>query len=110
MTSTRKFWQARFSLEMFGNNDFEGFTDGDSWNGWACPYFSSETAEAVLKASERNGYRWQYDNESRSFLVRHSDDLQDYESERFSAMNILVNGSEHVVYAIGAYSWAWEML
>lgn len=104
----REFMRAEFSIDALENAKFEGFTDGDSWNGWACPYFTRETAEAVLKASEKNGFTWQYDNESRSFLVQHSNDPQDYEPERFSAMSILVNGAEHVVYAIGAYSWVWE--
>ena len=30
-----------------GETIFEGFTLGETWNGWAMPYFTLETAEAI---------------------------------------------------------------
>jgi hypothetical protein len=110
MSITREFTQAKFSTDAFENNVFEGFTDGSLWNGWACPYFTYEIATRVLQMSEANGYRWHYDKNTRSFLVSHIDDPMGTEPERFEGIDILINDSgERVLYAIGAYSWTWEV-
>lgn len=108
MTATRKFSRMRFSIESLENAEFEGFTDGDSWNGWACPYFTNQTAKTILKASEINGYSWRYDAAADAFLVSHIDDPESFEPERFESVNINVDGSNIVVYPVGAYSWIWE--
>lgn len=108
MLADREFQRADFSIEMLGEATFEGFTCGDTWNGWRCPYFTREEAIEVLNASVSNGYSWRYDDEPGVFLVRHPHDPADSEPERFDAIRISVNGCSIEVYAIGAYSWAWE--
>lgn len=45
-----------FVIDSIPDAIFTGFTDGDDWNGWACPYFEKSEAECVLKASEANGF------------------------------------------------------
>lgn len=107
--SLREFKRACFSNDMLGNAYFDGYTDGDSWNGWACPYFTQDIAEAVLKASEKNGYIWSYDETAACFLVRHNEDPEDYEPEMFAGVKIQVEGHEIIAYAIGAYSWTWDI-
>ena len=37
--------------------EFEGYTAGNTWNGWACPYFERQVAEAFLKPAIMNGYK-----------------------------------------------------
>lgn len=109
MAPIRELRRAKFSLEMLEDISFEGFTAGDSWNGWDCPYFARETTERVLKASEKNNYRWSYDDKSDSFLVKHIDDPDDFEAEKFGGISIMVDGHKTMVYAVGAYSWTWEI-
>lgn len=109
MTANGGFRRADFSIETLGNVSFQGFTRGETWNGWQCPYFTRETAEQILKASERNGYRWQYDETSDTYLVQHSADPTDFEPDRFEEVKIEIEGLETKAYAIGAYSWAWEI-
>ena len=38
--------KALFSMDCFDENqpDIEGITYGNTWNGWACPYFTFENA------------------------------------------------------------------
>lgn len=110
MTATGKFRRAVFSIETLENLPFQGFTCGETWNGWECPYFTRETAEQILKASERNGYRWRYDETSDAYLVQHSADPEDFEPERFERANIEIEGLKAKAYPIGAYSWAWQIL
>jgi len=33
---------AKFKLEALGYDTFDGFTKGELWNGWDCPYFTSK--------------------------------------------------------------------
>ena len=52
------FVNSSFTIDSIPEQMFEGYSDGDTWNGWACPYFERMVAEKVLRASEANGYRW----------------------------------------------------
>lgn len=87
---------------------FDGYTDGEVWNGFASPYFERAVAEQILKSSHKRGYRALYDQEQDAFIVSHSDDPTDYEPEVFGAQKILVDGKELNVYPVGAYSWTWR--
>lgn len=108
MATTRKFQRAQFSIDSLPEMTFEGFTDGEMWNGWACPYFTHNIARSVLQASQDNGYTWSFEAETDTFAVRHRDDPEDYEPERFEAIRINIENESFVVYGIGAFSWTWE--
>lgn len=105
---TEAFTSARFCMDAI-EGEFRGYTNGDSWNGWACPYFVRSVAEQVLIASELNGYRWTYDAARDVFSVRNEEDSADYETEEFAGLDITVGEQAMRVYAIGAYSWIWEI-
>lgn len=108
MTTAREFRRAQFSITSLAGSVFEGFTDGNTWNGWACPYFTRKVAVKVLEASRNNGYLWSYDAEADAFVVRHRDDPEDFQPERFDGFHINLDNEEFAVYSIGAYSWIWE--
>lgn len=95
-----------------------GGTLGSRWNGWACPYFTKESAEAIVKAwvreygtftgvndeqtgPEQRPCAW-FDEEARRFWFYHphSDDLENYDAHA-------VDGVE--VWSIGAWGWTWEI-
>jgi len=97
-----------FVIDSLPSESFEGYSNGDNWNGWACPFFNQETAERVLRASERNNYTWQYDEQADAFIVRSSDDPVDYEPEVFTATKVQIDEKSLMLYGIGAYSWIWE--
>jgi len=102
---------ATFVIESIPEETFQGYTDNDTWNGWACPYFKKSEAERVLRASEANRYIWSYDTQQDAFVVRSEDDPEDYEPEEFKAVKrTLEGGGEVTVYGIGAYSWIWELV
>lgn len=85
------------------------FTDGDDWNGWACPYFEKSEAERILKASEANGFEWEYDVEQDAYIVSNSQEDEDYAPEVFEGSNYEIEGTNLTLYGIGAYSWIWEV-
>jgi hypothetical protein len=61
-----------------------------------------------LRASEANGYSWEYNADTDAFLVRSKEDSPEYEPEEFSGQDIESDGEKLLVYAIGAFSWTWE--
>ncbi|GAB4523355.1 MAG: hypothetical protein OHK0046_36950 [Anaerolineae bacterium] len=99
---------ATFNMDSLPSQ-FNGYTAGEMWNGWACPFFEREEAEKVLSASEANGYRWEHNAVDDTYIVRHVDDPADYEAEIISPVTIQVNDIGTIkAYAIGAYSWTWQ--
>jgi len=91
-----------FTLEGIEEN-FEGWTDGLTWNGWARPCITREVAERILQAS---GYRWSYEPSEDALIVTTSPDA---EPEHFPAETIeLGDGGSATVHFLGAGSWMWE--
>ena len=83
--------------------EFEGWSDGSSWNGWEKPCFTRCVAERILAAS---GCRWSYDASADEFTVVTS---EEDEPERFTGEAIqLGDGGSVTAYFTGAGSWIWE--
>ena len=91
-----------FCLEGI-DGEFEGWSDGSSWNGWEKPCFTLNVAERILAAS---GYRWSYDASADEFTVVTS---EEDEPERFTGEAIqLGDGGSVTAYFVGAGSWIWD--
>lgn len=99
--------QAKFRMDAL-SIVYEGFTFGENWNGWACPYFELSLAEEVLRASEENGYLWTFRPEQDQFEVKNAEDPADYEPEVFRGRAVEFEGQHLILYPIGAHSWIWE--
>ncbi len=83
--------------------EFEGWSDGSSWNGWEKPCFTQKVAERILAAT---GYRWSYDVSADEFTIAIS---EDDEPESFTGEAIqLGDGGSVTAYFIGAGSWIWD--
>ena len=99
--------KTKFKIESLGYETFDGFTKDEEWNGWACPYFTFEQAQKVLKNyNELRKIIGQknlafYDSMAEAFVFP-SDDQ--YESETFKA----INESGEQYYPVGAFNWIWE--
>lgn len=104
MNNVRTFTAADFCIDMT-EEVFHGFSDGDTWNGFACPYFEYSEAVRVLQTL---GNQWEYVKEDKAFIVRNLADPDDLEPEEFEVISIVVDGRTIEVYAIGAYSWIWD--
>lgn len=98
----------KFKIESLGYETFDGFTKGEDWNGWDCPYFKFDQAQRVLKQHNQlreiiglTDFAF-YDEVADSFVFPTGED----EPEVFPA--IYENGQRY--YPIGAFSWIWEKL
>jgi hypothetical protein len=89
-----------FTIDSLANQKFQGFTSGETWNGWACPYFTFEEAKKIVDAQNANSdHSAHYDESNDTFVFSFSDD----EKEGYSAENI--DGEK--LYGIGCGSWIW---
>lgn len=94
--------QARFGIEGV-DAEFQGWTNGRLWNGWAMPYFEfSEAQRAIEMLTDSKG---KYDAERDCFLSANSDG----EEEIWGALSVtLLGGAQVKVYGIGAGAWIWD--
>lgn len=94
--------RAKFSVEG-ADAEFQGWTRGQLWNGWAMPYFEFSEAQRVIEAlTDPKG---KYDAERDCFVSANGDG----EEEIWQAERIAVLGGQHVkVYGIGAGAWIWD--
>jgi DNA (cytosine-5)-methyltransferase 1 len=104
------FHRATFVIDSIPDHQFQGFSDDDTWNGWACPYFEKAEAERILRASEANGFQWRFLPTRNAFEVILTRQGSDQAPEFFAGVVIDIHGQPRTVYPIGAYSWIWETL
>ena len=85
---------------------FEGYTDGSHWNGWACPWFTKEVAEQIMRIN--NAYyifgEWQmrYDAGKDAFIREYEDEEPDiFQGKDIDGLHL---------YPIGNMSWVWDDL
>src|SRR5690606_14708667 len=93
---------------------YDGLTRGETWNGWAVPYFEKEQALRIAEdynrlAKEGGGdmadARANHDGKTDSFVFYdpNNDDEVVYE-----AVTIGVEEEEVRVYPVGTREWTWE--
>jgi hypothetical protein len=90
----------KFTIDTFGDEIFSGFTSGETWNGWACPYFTHEQAQRVVEVHRAQGGKAWYDETQDSFAFEFGED----EVDAFPAET--VEGQK--LYSVGARCWIWE--
>lgn len=57
--------KTKFNIDN-NENIYEGYTYGDTWNGWACPYFTKEVADKMAKDYD---YTMYYEERIDAFIV-----------------------------------------
>lgn len=91
--------KAQFTLESLGISAFNGYTLDETWNGWACPYFSYDEALKITEAQNSVGGKGWYEESSDRFVF----DIQG-EREAFAPIEI----ESLKLYPIGNASWIWD--
>lgn len=100
--------KAFFGMEGIEGGIYEGFTNGDRWNGWACPYFTLEVGKKIMTDLKGQAeYTWaDYNKEHDEFITNYEGLIGD--SETWEGMDIEVEGEIVHVYPIGAFGWVWS--
>lgn len=93
--------RTRFSLDGL-DGSFEGWTNGELWNGWDRPFFESEEAQRLI--SQLTDSKPRFDAQNDAFITVSSDEDEVWQAETAT----LLGGRTIKVYPIGAGSWCWE--
>ena len=99
--------KSKFYLDAEPDVIHEGYTTGDTWNGFACPYFETDVAKDVaeqyirIHEEDGSGRTAEYDPEREVF--RFYEPVYDEWDE---VEPVEVDGLK--LYPIGAYSWSWH--
>jgi len=104
--------KTHFSIEPLEGQVFEGFTMGDRWNGWACPFFTKEEGHQLVRAWNAAGCQADYDPLSDLFRFALLDEIgnptpnlgDEEAAERFGP--VMIDGM--TLYPIGAGAWIWD--
>lgn len=92
---------SKFKIETYPNNKFEGFTNGEDWNGWACPYFTFEESQKIVEAHKKTGQKAGFYENSDEFYFEIQDEKEIYPPIEFEGKKL---------YPIGNSSWIWKEL
>lgn len=96
------FRRVRFNLGDPADN-FTGWTNGESWNGFAKPHFEFAEAQRLLAWLKYDGAR--FDAARDAFVTLTTED----EEEVWAATTIAItDGTRIKVYPVGAAAWCWD--
>jgi hypothetical protein len=99
--SAALFHRARFSLAD-GERAFDGWSNGELWNGWAMPHFEFAVCQEILRSLGDEQAR--FDEKADAFVT-----VSNREEEAWATAEITItDGSRIKVYPLGAGSWIWE--
>lgn len=92
--------QTRFAVDFLEGREFEGYTRGENWNGFACPYFTFDQAKRIVDAWPETGGTASYVSGGDEFIFQMSDGARD------SFGPVEIEGMK--LYPIGNGSWIWD--
>ena len=110
--------KGKYEKKTFVGDDTEpyvGWTSGDTWNGWECPYFEKDVADKILvDMNALSGIDWgMYDAESDSYKFAYDGEAVAGQTEdnieTFEPQFIETPEGKKKVWSIGGWSWVWSL-
>jgi hypothetical protein len=105
----KKLKESVFYLDIMEKKKYNGYTTGETWNGWACPYFKFEEAEKIAEDQDllnqissgdaRHEAKYVEDEDQFSFYEPYNDEWYDFKA-------VEINGEK--LYPIGTRYWTWS--
>ncbi len=111
--------QGRFAIGGFEDTAFTGWWDGQTWNGWAKPFFERAEAERLIAWLGREN-KLSLSGFEGMLLPKTTKERFDGERDAFITVNreaeavwagqhiTITDGSQIKAYALGAGCWAWR--
>jgi len=81
---------------------FEGWSNGEFWNGWEMPRFELAVCREILRSLGDGQGR--FDEKADVFVTVSNEDEETWSAEEIT----ITDGSRIKVYPLGAGSWIWE--
>ncbi len=100
--------KAIFTID--GEGGFTGFTRGQTWNGWECPYFTKEVAEQVFQFFMNSDCKLWYVEEVDTYYMslQWFGETEEEDVEYWQGHEYIIDGEKVVLYSVGAFSWTWD--
>lgn len=103
-----RWYRAGFGMNVLGK-EYQGWTNGFRWNGFARPYFDRKTAEEILKSMELFDWVKNYS------YVPKDDEFAIYESNTPETpyrvpgewITVKAGAAPVKLYGLGAGAWTW---
>ena len=111
---TKHLRKTRFCIDGINENkEYEGYTFGEHWNGWACPRFTKEVSMEIMNDFNTKEYPAWYDESIDSFIFQMEDgdyqfDYNDPDKYEYFCEFEGVDIEEMHLYPIGAWNWIWD--
>ena len=105
----RKLRKSSFYLDILPERQYNGFTFGETWNGWACPYFIFEEAKRIAKDQEILNEMVADDEKYEGKYIGSEDKFSFYEpynDEWYDFKAVDINGKK--LYPVGTRYWTWS--
>lgn len=112
--NTMSLRQGKFYMEVYDPELFEGWTDGELWNGWATPLFQYEEAARMMDVHNRMDPVVDPEDKPRAWYDAERDRFcfitegTGREIEYYSACLRQAGGEMRKLYGIGSWYWTWE--
>ena len=100
--------KGKFSMECFPEGPFIGYTYGETWNGWACPFFTYLEAVKIVMSMNKHAdssggvgvepARYDHETDSFVFFDGDTDEPDIFHAEILDGMKL---------YPIGNRCWCW---
>lgn len=109
MIESSQWEKEKISVTLWGNEFFEAYSTGETWNGWKCPYFTKEVADKLMTYLLKEGAmeKAYYDAEKDAYVL-HVADADADEIEVWESEITKINDEIIKVYPIGVFSWCWS--
>ena len=106
--------KSKFYIDT-NEGEFEGYTTGYRWNGWATPYFTKEVADEILKSQNKAYSDFGMDKDGCYAIYNvENDQYEFYEPDYYDGPYTVegedfetVDGKLHL-YGIGTACWIWD--
>jgi hypothetical protein len=93
--------KAKFAMDFFDDGiAIDGYTFGDYWNGWDCPFFTFENAKKVVEAF---GNTLQYDQNQDVFIYHDPQYMDDEDKDIFES--VIIDNQKY--YSVGGWNFCW---
>lgn len=85
-------FKGKFQIE--DGSIYEGYTNGNHWNGWACPYFTRQIAEQIAREvnADAPDCTMCYDKANDAFIYKANGDECVYKANEAQKRNPLCKG------------------
>lgn len=81
---------------------FEGWTNGETWNGWETPSFEQDVMADIYDECLRNGYKGEFNGETKNHELTF---IEDGSIDLIQRHKVNINGKVKEMFYIENWTW-----